>query len=136
MTVGDGTDIYTHSRDARVVIGNDCYLNGSRFGCFESVRVGNRCLVSDARIMDTDFHSVYRERRHPGAPIAARPVTIHDNVWIAAGSAVLKGVTIGENSVVGFGAVVTRDVRPDRIVAGNPAREIGHVPVLDKKISA
>jgi maltose O-acetyltransferase len=52
----------------------------------------------------------------------SRPVTIGKNVWLGAGSAILKGVNIGENSVVGFGAVVTDDVPPNCVVAGNPAR--------------
>jgi maltose O-acetyltransferase len=55
-------------------------------------------------------------------------VTIGDNVWLGAASAVLKGVTIGDNSVIGLGAVVTSDVPPDRIWAGNPARDVGPIP--------
>lgn len=55
-------------------------------------------------------------------------MTIGDNVWLGAASAVLKGVTIGDNSVIGLGAVVTSDVPPDRIWAGNPARDVGPIP--------
>jgi acetyltransferase-like isoleucine patch superfamily enzyme len=61
-------------------------------------------------------------------PIEVLPIRIGKNVWIAAGSAVLKGVRIGDNSVVAYGSVVTRDVDPDAIVAGNPARLVGSVP--------
>jgi acetyltransferase-like isoleucine patch superfamily enzyme len=56
------------------------------------------------------------------------PVVIGENVWIAAGAAVLRGVTIGDDSVVAFGSVVTRDVPAGTIVGGNPARELGPVP--------
>lgn len=130
VIIGDRTDIYTHAPDAVVRIGDRCYLNGSRFGCQQSIDVGSGSMISDARIMDTDFHSIYRERREPSAPIPVAPVAIGKNVWIAAGAAVLKGVTIGDNAVVGFGAVVTHDVRQDRIAVGNPSREIGTVPSI------
>lgn len=56
--------------------------------------------------------------------ITCKPVHICRRVWIGAGSTILPGVTIGENSVVGAGSVVTHDVEPDTIVAGNPARVI------------
>lgn len=57
----------------------------------------------------------------------AEPVTIHDNVWIAANVVVLPGVTIGEGAVVGAGSVVSKDVAPGTLVAGNPARFIRYV---------
>ena len=57
-----------------------------------------------------------------------QPVAIAENVWIAGCAAILKGVSIGPNAVVGFGAVVARDVPADRLVVGNPARDAGPVP--------
>ena len=54
----------------------------------------------------------------------ARPVRIEDNVWIGGGAILLPGVTVGDNSVIGAGAVVTRDVPANTVVAGNPARVI------------
>jgi acetyltransferase-like isoleucine patch superfamily enzyme len=56
--------------------------------------------------------------------VIAKPIVIERNVWIAAGATLLGGVTVGENSVVAAGAVVTRNVPPDSFVAGNPARVI------------
>jgi acetyltransferase-like isoleucine patch superfamily enzyme len=58
------------------------------------------------------------------AYIEARPIVIERNVWIAAGATILGGVTVGENSVVGAGAVVTRNVPPNSFVAGVPARVV------------
>jgi acetyltransferase-like isoleucine patch superfamily enzyme len=67
---------------------------------------------------------------HPLAPsqrraaVIARPIAIERNVWIAAGATIIGGVTVGENAVVAAGSVVTRDVPPDTLVGGNPARVI------------
>lgn len=60
--------------------------------------------------------------------ITCRHVRIGKNAWIGAGATILPGVTIGDNAVVGAASVVTRDVAPDTIVAGNPARVIKHIP--------
>lgn len=60
--------------------------------------------------------------------ITCRPVRIGKNAWIGAGATILPGVTIGDNAVVGAASVVTRDVAPDTIVAGNPARFIKRIP--------
>lgn len=72
---------------------------------------------------------------HPMDPVArragnesARPIAIHDGVWIAGGTIVCPGVTIGENSVIGAGSVVTRDVEPGVLAAGNPCREVRRLP--------
>lgn len=60
--------------------------------------------------------------------ITCKPVHVGKNAWIGAGATLLPGVTIGENAVVGAGSVVTRDVEPDTIVAGNPAKFIKRIP--------
>ena len=59
--------------------------------------------------------------------MCSKPITIHNNVWLASNVVVLPGVTIGEGSIVGAGSVVTKDVEPGVIVAGNPARFIKNV---------
>jgi maltose O-acetyltransferase len=58
---------------------------------------------------------------------SGRPISIGDNVWLGGGAIVLAGVTIGENSVIGAGGVVTRDVPPNVVAVGNPARVIRHL---------
>ena len=87
------------------------------------------------RVHDNDGHPLDPEKRRNSLPITpadASPVKIEDNVWIGARATILKGVTLGRNSVIGTGAVVTRDVPSDAIVAGNPAREVGKL-ADDKK---
>lgn len=58
---------------------------------------------------------------------AAEPISIHDNVWLGGGAVVLAGVTVGENTVVGAGAVVTKDLPADVVAVGNPARVVRHL---------
>jgi acetyltransferase-like isoleucine patch superfamily enzyme len=129
VVVAAHTTPFTHAQGARIDIGNRAFVNGTRFGCVRSISVGVDALLGDSRISDTDFHPVSRRRSSdPTLEPAVAPVRIGDNVWIGGGSAVLKGVSVGENSVVAFGAVVTRNVPPDRIVGGNPARDLGPVP--------
>lgn len=122
------TDIYTHSPEAVVTVGDRSFLNGMRVGCSQAIRIGDDAIIADVRIMDTDFHSVSKRRQSRDAPIVTSPVTIGRNVWIAGGAAVLKGTEIGDNSVVAFGSVVVKSLPADCIAGGNPAKEIGKVP--------
>ncbi len=77
-------------------------------------------LASRAYVTDSDWHGIY-ERIAIGR---SAPVTIADNVWIGDSSIVCKGVSIGENSIVGAGAVVVDAVPPNAVAAGNPARVV------------
>jgi len=70
----------------------------------------------------TSGHPLEPSQRRAG--VTAKPIAIERNVWIAAGATIIGGVTVGENSVVAAGAVVTRDVPPNTLVGGNPARVI------------
>jgi acetyltransferase-like isoleucine patch superfamily enzyme len=112
LSVGDDT-----------FVGHDC-----SFGIALSVRVGSHCyLAGGVSVRDFDGHPVDARRRRakePTPPEAIRPVVIGDDVWVGAGAVILKGVTVGVRSIVAAGAVVTRDVPPDTVVAGNPARVV------------
>ncbi len=106
----------------RITIGDACLMSpGSRITASDEVVVGDGVMLANsAYITDCDWHSIY-DRMVRDEPM---PVHIGDNVWLGDGSAVLKGVTIGENSVVAARAVVTRDVPPNVVVAGSPAKVI------------
>jgi acetyltransferase-like isoleucine patch superfamily enzyme len=122
------TRLYTRAAGARIHIGPNVRLNGTTVQAAASVEIGEDSILGDANIMDTDMHALAPDRRHdPDAPVRVEPVVIEPNVWIGGQAAVLPGVRIGRNTVVGFRAVVTSDVPADVVVAGNPARVVRQV---------
>ena len=97
------------------------------FAIAKSITIGDRCLIAaEVQIQDNDGHPIdaIRRRDEPCPLESVRPVVIGNDVWIGSRATILKGVTIGARSIVGAQAVVTKDVPPDSIVAGNPARVI------------
>lgn len=115
------TRLQTFSKHAVIIIGENSRINGATFQCRETITIGEKCLIGSAIIMDNDFHHVDPLRRFDRHDIPTKTVTIGNNVWICGQAAVLKGVTISDNSVVGFMAVVGKDVEANVVVAGNPA---------------
>jgi len=85
------------------------------------IRIGDNVLIGPGTKIVTAKHPLDHERRRVLAT-TGHTVVIEDDVWIGAGAVVLPGVTIGARSVVGAGAVVTKDVPPDTVVVGNPAK--------------
>lgn len=128
VVVDAATTPYTHSSAAVIRIGSKTFVNGARFGCSKSIEIGDESILADCRLMDTDFHAVHKRRNEVGMGPDEAPIRIGKNVWVAAGAAVLKGVTIGDDSVIGFGAVVVKSVGAGKIAAGNPAKEITEIP--------
>ena len=110
--------------DASITIGDNVRLNGCDIQAATTITIGDDCILGSCVIVDTDYHSVELDRRLPGATPRTAPISIGRNVWIAGGAAILKGVSIGEDSVVGYGAVVTGAVPAGVVVAGNPARVV------------
>jgi maltose O-acetyltransferase len=108
-------------------IGDHVFLNVlcTILDCNE-VRIGNHVMIGPLVQLYTAAHDLQAEARNQGYEVA-KPIVIEDNVWLGGGAIVLPGVTIGRNAVVGAGAVVTRDVRPNAVVAGNPARVIREI---------
>jgi acetyltransferase-like isoleucine patch superfamily enzyme len=104
-----------------VKIGRSVSINGTWIGCAKSVTIGDDCLISDCFIADTDYHNLEPHLRHsPPGPKVTAPIVLERNVWVGARSTVMKGVTIGENSVVGLGSVIRKSVPANVVVIGNP----------------
>jgi acetyltransferase-like isoleucine patch superfamily enzyme len=97
---------------------------GTVISARHEITIGSHCAISwNCTIIDNDMHEIVG--CGTGAPARKNPaVRIGDHVWIGASAIVLKGVTIGENSVVAAGALVTRDVAPNTLVAGAPAKPV------------
>ncbi len=121
---GHPVTLFTYDKGAIISIGSNSFIDGTRFGCQKRISISKYAILGDARIMDTDFHSISPNRWSSDALVESNPVIVEENVWIGAAAAVLKGVRIGNNSVVGFGSVVTKDVPSNCVVAGNPARVV------------
>ena len=95
---------------------------GVRISAADSVRIGDSCmLASHVYITDSDWHGIYDRSM---TPKASYEVILEENVWIGDSAIVCKGVTIGENSVIGAGSVVVSDIPSNVIAAGNPAKVI------------
>ncbi|GAB5452294.1 MAG: hypothetical protein Hals2KO_26220 [Halioglobus sp.] len=108
--------------EGRVCIGDGCLMSpGSRISASDEIILGDGVMLANgAYITDCDWHTIY-DRMVRDEP---QPVHIGDNVWLGDGSAVLKGVTIGDNSVIAARSVVTHDVPANVVVAGSPAKVV------------
>jgi acetyltransferase-like isoleucine patch superfamily enzyme len=122
--VGHGSKIRVHEGEvsigAKTVIGQDCTISA-----FQHVSIGRECIIAD-RVMLIDFDHGVTEVERPirVQGIYKRDVRVGHNVWVGYGACVLRGVSIGENSIVGTSAVVTRDFPANAVLGGVPANLI------------
>lgn len=109
---------------ATLDIGAETFINsGCSISASKLVRIGPRCNIgSHAILIDNDFHHIEPERRTEIPE--SRPIVLEENVWLGDRVIVLNGVTIGADSVVGAGSVVTTDIPAGTIAAGMPAEVI------------
>ena len=119
--------VEARSASARVSVGSGTHLNNNCVIAAEhrSIRIGRDVLIgAGVVIVDSDRHSLDPRRRRESPPDAAADVTVGDNCFIGAGARIMKGVTIGRDSVIGSGSVVVSDVPANAVAAGNPARVV------------
>jgi len=120
--VGHDSKIRVHEGEvsigAKTVMGQECTISA-----YQHVEIGRECIVAD-RVMLIDFdHGVVEvERPIRLQGIYKRDVRVGSNVWIGYGACILRGVSVGHNSIVGTNAVVTKDVPENAVVGGVPAR--------------
>lgn len=124
--------ISTVQPNARVSIGRDVGMSGGCIVSACSIFIGEESLIgANVLIIDTDFHPLSPiNRRHDDDQnaIASAPVNVGRNVFIGTGSIILKGVAIGDDSVVAAGSVLLSDAYPNgSIIGGNPAKVVGSV---------
>jgi acetyltransferase-like isoleucine patch superfamily enzyme len=125
--LGDATP-HTYTPGARIVVGNNVMMGTARIGCAREIVVGDECILAECSLSDTDHHSARADRRSPLAPVRVAPVRLGRNVWVGRDAAVLPGCTVGENSVLGHGAVVMRSFGANLIILGNPAKVAAPIP--------
>lgn len=118
--VYSGASIYVNEK-AELCLGRDGYMNNNcRINAFQRVEIGDRVIMGEeCYIRDSDDHAFKDSTK----PVAA-DIHIGNHVWMGARVTVLKGVTIGDGSVVAAGSVVCRDIPPHCLAAGTPARVI------------
>ena len=140
LCIGEGSmfegRILSEREGSVVVIGTNTFIGGSSLICAERIEVGDDVLISwGCTIVDHHSHGVdWRDRSNDVSDwyqkkknwdhVRIHPIKICNRAWIGFNAIILAGVTIGENAVVGCGSVVTKDVAPYSVVAGNPARVI------------
>jgi acetyltransferase-like isoleucine patch superfamily enzyme len=122
--IGHGSKIRAHEGEVRIgaktVLGQEVTISA-----YQHVSIGRECIVADrAMLIDFDHGVVETERPVREQGIYKRDVRVGNNVWVGYGACFLRGVTVGDNSVVGTYAVVTRDVPDNAVVAGVPARRL------------
>jgi acetyltransferase-like isoleucine patch superfamily enzyme len=130
--------IYPHG--GKISIGESCFVGqNTRIWSTSLISIGNNVLISHGvNIHDSNSHSfsAFKRRDHfrqiftDGHPlhledVKSSPIVIEDDAWIGFGAAVMRGVTVGRGAIVGAGSIITNNVAPYSIVAGNPPRAIG-----------
>jgi acetyltransferase-like isoleucine patch superfamily enzyme len=120
----DGGEVHVAAFEgARIEIGPDAFVNGATLSAKQRLRLGRHSFVGlGSRIFDSDQHDFDAERLEQSAP-----VEIGDHVWIAADATVLRGVSIGDHSIIGTRSLVTRDIAAHTLAYGAPATARGSV---------
>jgi len=120
--IGDRTKVRCHEGRVEIgqktVLGQECTITA-----YQHIRIGEQCVIADkAMFIDFDHGVVEVERPIRRQGIYKRDVEVGSNVWIGYGACILRGVRVGDNSVIGTNSVVTKNVPANAVVGGIPAR--------------
>jgi acetyltransferase-like isoleucine patch superfamily enzyme len=148
FTVGEGSIFQARVSADRigsvVKVGRNSFVGGTHLVCAERIEIGDDVLIAwGGTIVDHDSHSlIWSQRQHDvldtfegrkdWSHVRVLPVVIGNRAWIGFNVTILRGVTIGEGAVVGACSVVTKDVAPYSVVAGNPARFIREIALVHR----
>ena len=130
--VGHGTKIRCHEGTveigAKTVLGQECTISA-----YQRVKIGRECVIAD-RVMFIDFDHNVTDVEQPirKQGIYKRDVVVGSNVWIGYGAQILRGVTVGDNAIIGASSVVTRDIPANAVAAGTPARVVRMRPAPER----
>lgn len=131
VSFGENCLVLDHIRivgPGSLIVGDRVFVNRHvYFDTNATISIGSDVQVGDHVTFLTATHSIGGRDRRADAMITA-PVTVGDGVWIGSGAVILPGVSIGDGVVVGAGAIVTRDLEPDGVYVGNPARRYRDLP--------
>lgn len=129
--IQDGVRIYNtniiikKATGSHIRIGNDTHLGGGTVVCAGNenfIEIGEQCMIAeDVEIWSSDTHFITINGNELNN---SKPISVHNHVWLGKGVTVLKGVTIGENAIVGMRSLVSHDIRPGTVNAGIPTREL------------
>jgi len=148
LTIGgnsmiDGSLIFERE-GACIQIGERVFIGSAALISAERITIGDDVLISwGCTVVDHNSHAISWQHRSNDvnewmkgkkdwSNVERKPVEIHSKAWIGFNAIILKGVTIGEGAIVGAGSVVTKDVPPYTIVAGNPAKVIREIPADER----
>lgn len=129
--IGGDTRLILHTyQDGVIKIGNNVGIANSAIVSMNHIEIEDDVFIGGScKIWDTDFHSLYLEKRLMpyDTDINSKPILIKEGAFIGGNTIILKGVTVGERSIVGAGSVVTKNIPDGEIWAGNPAKFIRKV---------
>jgi carbonic anhydrase/acetyltransferase-like protein (isoleucine patch superfamily) len=115
----------TLRKSAEIVIGDNSGGSGITLLAAIKIKIGNNVMIgAHTMIIDNDFHHANPDKRHEMTDIPARPIIIEDNVFIGTNCMILKGITIGENAVIGANSVVINSIPKNAIAIGNPCKVV------------
>jgi len=122
-----GTTLFCDTKEAEIVIGENCRLNGVYIHAQKSIKIGkNTVIAAGVNIIDSNGHILASRNRTEGRD-KPKSIEIGENVWIGLNSVILKNSKIGDNSVVSAGSVVKGDFPNNSVITGNPAKVVDFI---------